>query len=69
MMEEKNLKLILDEGGYIDYRNIFKNLEEEKLELSDSDCFDFEDSELETELPHWIMHKWKKYDMKDWEKQ
>ncbi len=67
-MDKKNLKLILDEGGYIDYRNVFRDLEKENLEGLDVEGLDWDEADSESELPDWIKNKWKKYDMKDWDK-
>ena len=42
-MEGKNLKSILDEGGYVDYRDIFRNIEyNDEFSMSDWED-DFED--------------------------
>ncbi len=67
-MEKKNLRMILNEGGYINYRSIFRDLEEDNSKDLVSEEIDWDESDSETELPDWIMNKWKKYDMKDWER-
>jgi hypothetical protein len=67
-MESKKLKMILDEGGYIDYRNIFRDLESKKSENVPYEGFDNYESDSKSELPGWIQDKWKKYDMKNWGK-
>jgi len=67
-MGNKNLKTILDEGGYIDYRNIFKSLEKKSYEDIGHNEIITDENDFESELPDWIQNKWKKYDMKDWGK-
>jgi len=67
VMNGKNLKNVLDEGGYIDYRNIFKDLEKVDEEVFEIENINWD--EPESELPNWIKNKWKKYDMKNWNKE
>lgn len=68
IMQRKNLKTILNEGGYIDYRNIFSDLEKENLEQMKAENIEWDDSENDSELPDWIQKKWEKYDLKDLDK-